>query len=380
MTLGIRGWVLIKSKNLENSLQRWRAFWQHSVADRPPLVIRTRQEDATVQAKSKRKTTPVSFEARLSTDYFHRLAEKAEERFTETSAALDDTLPQISGPGGLAVTGWMLGAKVETVAGISWVEPMLKQIQDWRTLDLDSIRERFNKVLECYKILAEKSQGRYAVSPGVLEGPADMAVRMLGEEKLALALYDHPETVEALFVFLADLGRELAEKKLDIIPKYGGGTTSNGYWLPGKGIGIQEDFGQIVSSQHFRKMILKHDRILSERLDSVWFHVHSGALQMAREIADSGAFGCIQITNDYPAGPTVKEMLPTLQYIQKRCCLILRKLSLDQLDSIMGHLSPGGLAIDIQCYDSKVTKDIQNAAMTHKEAERVIQWTEDWMK
>ncbi len=100
---------------------------------------------------------------------------------------------------------------------------------------------------------------------------------------------------------------------------------------------------------------------------------------MAREIADSGAFGCVQITNDYPAGPSAKEMLPTLQYIQKRCCLILRKLSLDQLDSIMGQLSPEGLAIDIQCYDSTITKDIQTTLMTHEEAGKVMKWAEKWM-
>jgi len=136
----------------------------------------------------------------------------------------------------------------------------------------------------------------------------------------------------------------------------------------------------MVSPRQFREMILKYDRALREKLDSMWFHVHSGGLHMAREIADSGAFGCIQITNDYPAGPSVKEMLPTLQYIQKRTCLILRKLSLDQLDSIFGHLSPEGLAIDIQCYDSTITKDIQTTLMTHKEAERVIQWAENCMK
>ena len=367
-------------RNFENSLQRWRAFWKHSRADRPPLVIRVRQEDTTVQAKDIRKTKPVAFETRLEPDYIRRLAQGAEAQFTRRLAVLDDTLPQVAGQSGLAVTGWMFGAKVETIAGISWVEPVLERIEDWRTMDFDAARGRFDRILECDKILVEKSRGRYAVSPGVLEGPADMAVRMLGEEKLALALYDHPETVDALFAFLAELWKELAAKKLDLIPEYGKGTVCNGYWLPGRGIGIQEDFGQMVSPRQLREMILKHDRTLPEKLDSTWFHVHSGGLHMAREIADSGAFRCIQITNDYPAGPSAKEMLPTLQYIQKRSCLILRKLSLDQLDSIIGHLSLEGLAIDIQCYDSTVTKDIQTTLMTHKEAEQVIQWAEKLVK
>jgi len=366
-------------RNFENSLQRWREFWQHSVADRLPLVIRTRQEETTNKTNNSRKTKPVVFETCFETDYILSLAEALEAQFTRRLAVLDDTLPQVTGPGGLAVTGWMFGSKVEKIAGISWVQPVLERIEDWRTINFDAVRGRFDRILECYKILVEKSRGRYAVSPGYLDGPADMAVRILGEEKLALALYEHPDEVGILLALLTELWQEFTKKKLDIIPEFGGGTTSAGYWLPGKGIGIQEDFGQMVSPQQFREMILKYDRALPEKLDNVWFHVHSGGLHMAKEIADSGAFGCIQITNDYPAGPSAKEMLPTLQYIQKRNCLILRKLSLDQLDSIIGHLSPQGLAIDIQCYDSTVTKDIQTTLMTYEEANQVIQWAEDWM-
>jgi len=339
-----------RKTNFADSLQRWRAFWRHSVADRPPLVIRTRQESATDQDRA------------------------------QSTVRFGDTFPSVAGPGGLAVTGWMFGAEVETVAGIAWVEPFLQQIEDWRSINFDAARERFQELLERYKSLVAESDGQYAVDPGVLEGPADMAVRMLGEEKLAVALYDSPETVETLFAFLTELGKELITKKLDIIPEYGGGTLCNGYWIQGKGVGLQEDFGQMVSPRQFREMILKHDVVIQEGLDNVWFHVHSGGLHMAREIADSGAFGCIQITNDYPAGPSAKEMLPTLQYIQKRSCLILRKLSLDQLDSIVGQLSPEGLAIDIQCYDSTITKDIQTTLMTHEEAEKVIQWAKKWMK
>ena len=268
---------------------------------------------------------------------------------------------------------------MKTIAGISWVEPVLDEIQDWHAIDFDAVRERSNSILESYRNLVRDSQSRYGISPGVLEGPADIAVRLLGEQKLALELYDNSEIVDSMLAFLTAFARELAIKKLNIIPRFEGGTACNGYWLPGKDVGIQEDFGQMISPQQFREIILKHDRTIVEGLDNVWFHIHSGALQIAKEIADSGAFGCIQITNDYPAGPSPKEMISTLQYIQKRSCLILRKLSLDQLDNIIEYLSPEGLALDIQCYDSTVTKDIQTTLMTNEEAKQVITWADDWM-
>jgi hypothetical protein len=67
-------------------------------------------------------------------------------------------------------------------------------------------------------------------------------------------------------------------------------------------------------------------------------------------------------------------MLPTLQYMQERGCLILRKFTVDQLDRVVGHLSPRGLAIDIQCYDSTATDDIQTTFMSREEAGRVLKW------
>ena len=98
---------------------------------------------------------------------------------------------------------------------------------------------------------------------------------------------------------------------------------------------------------------------------------------MAREIAQGGGFGAVQITNDYPAGPSIDEMLPTLQYIQQRGCLILRKFTLDQLERAIGHLSPRGLAIDIQCCDSTATDDIQTAIMSREEAAGVLRWADE---
>ena len=208
-----------------------------------------------------------------------------------------------------------------------------------------------------------------------------MAVRMLGEEKLALALYEQPDEVEALFSACAEIWREHVQRKLALLPAYAGGTaTAWYYWTPGRGMALQEDFGQMISPRHFRDVILTHDGRFREGLDCLWFHVHSGGMHMAREIADCGAFHGVQITNDYPAGPAPEEMLPTLQHIQQRMCLILRKFTLDQLERILPHLSPKGLAIDIQCFDATATDDIQTTLMTHEEGLRTLAWAEDWTR
>ena len=366
--------------DLENSLARWNAFWRHDVTDRPPLVVRFREERVS-QFEDPAVTDVPYIERQFDPEYNTKNVHRLELQFAQRADFPDDTLPQVAAPSGLAVTGWALGAQVEIAAGIPWVWPVLDSIDDWHSIDFDVVERRFDQILEIDRMLTSVSRGRYAVSSTSLDGPADMAVRLLGEEKLALALYDQADEVERLFNRCTDLWQKVVRRRLGVIPTFGGGTATGwDYWVPGKGTALLEDFGQMISPKQFDEMILKYDKRLVNGLDCVWYHVHSGALHMARAIASCGAFGGIQITNDYPAGPSIEDMLPTLQYIQERTCLILRKFSLDQLDSVIGHLSPKGLAIDIQCYDATAVDDIQTTLMTQEEALQVINWVKDWMR
>jgi hypothetical protein len=239
----------------------------------------------------------------------------------------------------------------------------------------EDIRLRVSKVREIDRLLVRTSNGRYAVGVGNVDGPADMAVRLLGEEPLAMALYDEPGEVEDLFTFLGRIWETIVLSKQQDIPRFCGGTATGwDYWVPGRAVSFQEDFAQMISPDHFRTYVLRHDRRLARHVDRAWFHVHSGALHMAREIALSGGFAGVQICNDYPAGPTSREMLPVLKLIQQHGCLILRKFTIDQLDRVVPHLSPHGLALDVQCFDATATADIQNTLMSRNDAEAVLRW------
>jgi len=372
---------MLYKEGFEASIRRWNAFWRHDVADRPPLVVHFRQEEREGQAGQTAERTIEDFERQFDLDYVAERVSLVEGMFHQRADFPDDTFPIVSAPSGLAVTGTFFGCKVMVRAGIYWVEPVIEHIEDWRNIDFAAGRRRMDRILEIIRYLVERSRGHYAVSLSAPDGPADMIVRMLGEQKLAIALYDSPAETKNLLEYCAGLWRDFVRRQLEIIPSYGGGTaTSWNYWVPGKGTSFQEDFGAMVSPKQYRQIILKCDNQLVSGLDCAWYHVHSGGIHMAREIADSGAFKGIQICNDYPAGPSVREMLSTLQYLQKRVCLILRKFSLDQLDNVIGHLSSKGLAIDIQCYDSTVTEDIQSAQMSRQEAEEVIKWAEGWSR
>ena len=65
----------------------------------------------------------------------------------------------------------------------------------------------------------------------------------------------------------------------------------------------------------------------------------------------------IQIVNDAPAGPSLKQLIPVLQKIQRRHCLILRKYNIEELRSILPELSSAGLFVDTQCGSLKEAKE-----------------------
>ena len=68
----------------------------------------------------------------------------------------------------------------------------------------------------------------------------------------------------------------------------------------------------------------------------------------------------IQIVSDYPAGPTLKEILPLLKKIQKNHCLLLRKYPMTEIEDILPELAPQGLYVDTQCDSLEDAQKILN--------------------
>lgn len=358
-------------RGFKANIRRWEAFWHHDVADRPPVVIHLQEE-------GQAQLPLVDFDSVLDPDYIAERVDRAERMFAQRADFPDDTFPMVSAPTALAVAGLAYGAKARAESGTYWFEPVLERIEDWRGIDIAARQRGVDRILDITRYLVERSRGRYAVGVSALGGSADIVGYLLGRQKLATALYDTPGEVQAFIQSVANLRKDLLKEILDMVPRYGGGTlTAQNYWVRGKGGRFRDDFATLISPKQYREMLLKYDVQLARGMDCSWYHVHSGGIHMAQEVADTGAFCGIQICNDYPAGPTIDEILPTLQYIQQRACLILHRFTVDQLDRIIGELSPNGLAIDLQCYDSTTTADIQEALMSRPDGEQAIKWLED---
>jgi hypothetical protein len=138
--------------------------------------------------------------------------------------------------------------------------------------------------------------------------------------------------------------------QLDLLPRYYGGTCDLFYmWTPGRGNGLTCDIAQVLSPQLFQEYLFHLYQQIVENLDSPWMHTHSATAFMYEEFLKLKGLLGIQISNDGAAGPSIRELLPLLEKIQERHCLILRKFSFEEIKSVIGELSPAGLLVDVPC-------------------------------
>jgi hypothetical protein len=179
----------------EQSLRRWQAFWAGELADRPPIQV------AIVSGEALDTGEPPSLEstlARFDPLRNEPILEAAERALNRHAAIPDDNPPAMQAGGGVYFTGAVFGAPVRATADVMTAEPILDdwdQLDDLR-LDLDNAWVR--RALGLARQLVARSGGRYAVTPGLIEGPSDICAALRGITRLAGDLYEFPEEVRRL--------------------------------------------------------------------------------------------------------------------------------------------------------------------------------------
>ncbi len=162
--------------------------------------------------------------------------------------------------------------------------------------------------------------------------------------------YSSPHEVRRLAEICTQAWIQVTQYQLDLIPPLEGGYCDNyEIWTPGHTIYFANDISTLVSADMYREHLFVHDCRVAEALDAPWMHVHSGCARLAPEFLKIPGLVGIQIVNDWPAGPTLKDIVPILTMIQKDHCLLLRKYSMEELEEILPELSLAKLYIDTQC-------------------------------
>ncbi len=329
----------------DQSLRRWQAFWAGGLADRPPIQIAVVSGEAldTGEAPSLDSTL-----ARFDVLRNEPILEAAEQALTRRAAIPDDNPPAVQAGGGVYFTGAVFGAPVRATADVMTAEPIL---DDWDQLDalrLDLDNDWVQRALGLACQLVARSGGRYAVTPGLIEGPSDICAALRGITRLAGDLYEFPDEVRRLAEMGAVAWEAYARAMHEVVPLYDGGTVTQwSVWTPGRGIALQEDFCTVISPRDFRRFFAPLDARLAATVDTAWIHVHAGAIHLVEPLVEIEALDAIQIVHDGAASPPFERMIPEMQRVQAAGKgLILRKFSPAELEEILPQLSLNGLAID----------------------------------
>ena len=146
-----------------------------------------------------------------------------------------------------------------------------------------------------------------------------------------------------------------------IEPLRGGYCDNYGIWTPGRSTYFANDVSCLVSPATYRRQLFEFDGQIAASLDTPWLHVHSGGAYLVPEFLRIPDLVAIQIVNDRPAGPSLRELVPLLEQIQQNHGLLLRKYPLPELEEILPVLSPAGLYIDTQAASRGEARQILEA-------------------
>lgn len=354
---------MLSKPGWRRSKERWTAFWRGGLADRPPVIVHLGATDALDVANPSLASEIACFEA----DRNGPLLERAERDMLEHAVLDDDTPPALVAGGGVYFTGAVFGAPLRVTANMVACEPI---IDDWSAgaqVRYDPSNVWVQRALGLAGQLVRRSDGRYAVIPGLLEGPSDICANLRSPTLLAADLYERPDEVRRLAEMGAAAWQAYARSLFDIVPLLDGGSATQWLlWTPGRGAALQEDFCTVISPRQYREFFLPLDRDLARVADVTWMHIHAGAIHLVDEVLRAEEIRGIQIVYDGVVSPPLSATIPAMQRVQARGrCLVLRKYSPADLQRILPHLSPRRLALDVYF-------------ATAAEAAQWLRWIERW--
>jgi hypothetical protein len=336
--------------NIEKTIERFNAFWARDLLDRPPIRIRypiPGQSDAEWTAACQKPETYFAYHENI---FRHRIS------------LMDDAIPSATVDMGPGFMGGVMGCNIRFEHGTSWSEHCL---QDWSDLnrfdrvflaDDNPWVDHLRKTIDYFQ---KRCENKCLVGLALPLGPGDIMNALRGPNNSCMDFYTAPEKVRRLGEICTQAWIHVTQLQLDMIPPYKGGYCDNyDIWTPGKTSYFANDITTLISPETYREHLFGFDCRVAETLETPWLHVHSGGVHIVSAFLEIAGLVGIQIVNDHPAGPTLKEILPVLKSIQKAHCLLLRKYPMAELEEILPELSPAGLYIDTQCDSLEEAKGI----------------------
>ncbi len=362
---------MLRKPGWERSLARWKAFWAGDLMDRPPVLVHRMasfEEDISSTQAVATNTVLARELAYHDPEQNAEILDQAERSLLARAEMPDDMPPALVAGGGVHFAGAVFGAPIRVTANMLASEPIIHDWSEAWNIRYDPQNPWVQRALRLARQLVARSAGRYAVTPGLLEGPSDICAALRGITRLAEDLYAYPQEVRRLAAVATEAWSAYLHAMHETVPLYDGGTVTGwSVWAPGRAAAFQEDFCTVISPYQYRQFFQPFDRELALQVDVFWVHVHAGEIHLVDELLAMDEVHGIQIVSDGAASPPLARVLSVMQRVQQRDkCLIVRKYSPLELADILPHLSPRRLALDTYC----PTPD-----QAHRWLERLERWS-----
>jgi hypothetical protein len=133
-----------------------------------------------------------------------------------------------------------------------------------------------------------------------LRGPADVLAGLLGANRLAIELMDHPAQVQRLAELCAQRWVEVTHRILAEIPPWKGGYVHGARWIyaPEPCSYASEDITQLFSPRTYREIFLPYNRWMTEQVPYGFWHRHAPSQHHLEALTGLPASWAIEVTID----------------------------------------------------------------------------------
>ncbi len=250
----------------------------------------------------------------------------------------------------------MLGAGFEYDEHTSWAIPAVDSIVDVKITPFDPGQPLFRAYIERVEaMLAGWAWETYLPATYGYLGPLDLLAGLLGPQRLATELYDHPDHVKGKAIEAAHFLVEMMRYELARFREAGitGGTPcAFNYWLPGDGFLFSEDFCALTSRKHYTEFFLEPDICFCQAVDSAFLHVHSAGVQCMPAILENPFIRGIELAND-AGNRDIRVVIEAAKLVQAQGLPLQvssweHPLEAREMALILGELDPHGLLMALQ--------------------------------
>lgn len=339
---------------MEQKIERNRSFWERT--NREPLVafsignyfISRRYNAADALLVDGKKIEPEMINVQdFREDYL---------RMYRESEAIDHDMVYVAEPyTGLPWIEAMLGADVYATKN-SFIATVTKQAVN--TIDLSRVVNRawYDTYMEFLDMLSNLDEAVFPVGQPIIRGPSDVVGSLIGQDTLVYYMYDAPERTSELLHQVVDFHLSMTKDHYGIVKPFSGGYGLGYYsiWCPEKCVWFQDDLNALLSPELYEAFMLEPHKRMAESYPYTLFHLHPASFFVIDYLLEMDGLGIVEINKDF-GGPSVAEMIPVLQKVQKKKNLVIwGDFTKEEFSLIKNSVDPEGLYIIVYTEDGSM--------------------------